>query len=134
MKKWHEGPYIRVLLDGREKWGTFLSLTAVAGTLVFLADHPHSLARWLDLGPVVIGAAGSLFVFVVNCYYKQAKAIAIARETPGNEHQVKENEDARWLTFASRIGILGWMHVAVPAFLGGIASLALIYGLQEGPG
>jgi len=44
--------YIRDLLVGRERWGVFLSLTAVAALLLFLSEHPHQ--NWVKCGPLFI--------------------------------------------------------------------------------
>ena len=119
---WVDDAYIRNLLDTRERWGVLLSLTAVAGTLVFLSDHPHQ--PWLNAGPLVIGVFGSLFVLVVNCYYKQAEAFASA-ETDEARGAVRTK---KWFTFAGSIRFLGWLHILAPTLVGTLAMVAL-FGL-----
>jgi len=123
---WHEDKYIRQFLDAREKWGTFLSLAAVAGLLLFLADHPHR--PWVNLGPLVIGAFGSLFVLVVNCYNEQAEAIAQA-QSKDDKDAVKQSKAAKWHKYAGDIGFLGWLHILAGIALGTLATLALFFGM-----
>ncbi len=127
---WFDDKYIRNLLDARERWGTLLSLTAVSGLLLFLADHPHH--SWVNLGPVAIGAFGSLFVLVVNCYYKQAEDFANAR-SKSDEEEVKRIKADGWHTYASHIGFLGLLNILAPIALGAIATLTLYWGILPAP-
>lgn len=121
---WDDDPYTRKLLDARERWGTLMSLTAVAALLMFLSDHSHS--NWIKLGPLVLGVYGSLYVLVVNCYYKQGAAVATAEN--------KEEEKAKkWYVYAPRIRILGWLHILAPVVLGAFATLTLYCGLLPTP-
>jgi hypothetical protein len=114
--------YIRELLDRREKWGVLLSLTAIAGLLLFLSDHPHR--NCVNFAPLLIGLCGSFFVFIVNCYNHQAKAIADGVAKP---------RETRWHEYVKDIGILGWLHILVPVFVGALAAATLLYGVLPGP-
>ncbi len=119
---WRNDQYIRDLLDRREKWVTVLSLSAAAAAFVFLADHPHE--TWLKFAPLVIGAFGSLYVFVVNCYYGQAEEIS-KKKTEAEKETVKE----RWCTsFAGSIGFLGCLNTLAPVLIGVLATVALFHG------
>jgi len=121
---WSDDKYTRRLLDGREKWGTVLSLTAIAATLLFLADHPHRC--WLNLGPIALGALGSLYVLVVNCYYEQAAAMAEAK----NEADKTAIRSYLWVTFARQIGFLGWLNIVIPLLIGVSVTIALCLGID----
>lgn len=127
---WPDDKYIRRLLDARERWAFFLSLAGIAGLGVFLADHPPRQSS-VYLGPLLIGLFGSFFVLVVNCYYKQAKAIANARGK-GNEAELAEHDKRKWHTYARGdlgIGFLGWLHIVIPIVFGALATLTLIFGV-----
>ena len=128
---WMDDNYIRTLLDAREKWVTVLSVTAVAGSLVFLANHPHH--SWLNLAPLAIGAFGSFYILVVNCYNEQAQALADAKEIKADESMIKGIRDAAWITFASRIGCLGWINIIAPISIGTVSTAALYFGLLPSP-
>ena len=119
---WNDDRYVRNLLDARERWGILLSLTAVVGLFLFLWDHSH--CSWVKLGPVVIGAIGSFFVFVVDCCYEQAEAIADAK----TKEDKKRSKKLKWHAFAGDIRFLGWLHILVPIVLGSLATLTLYYG------
>lgn len=124
---WNDNKYIRDLLDKRERWGAILSLTAVAGLLFFLWDHPHrSLVK---LGPFAIGAFGSLFILVVDCYYKQAEAIADAK-TKEDKDKIKK---LKWYKYVLSIKILGWLHILAPIVIGVLATLVLYCGIPSAP-
>ena len=127
---WIDDKYIRNLLDGRERWGTLLSVTAVAAFPLFLAEHPHR--SWVNLGPLAVGLFGTFFVLVVDCYYEQAEAFANAREKSGENAlaQVKSN---KWYSYISSIGILGWLHILAPIILGALATLVLYFGFEPSP-
>ena len=127
---WVDDRYIRRLLDARERWGTLMSLTAVAALLLFLSDHPHR--NWVNLGPLVLGACGSFYVLVVNCYYKQAEAFANARGK-SDEEQVARIRAKKWHAYVPSVGILGWLHILAPIVLGAFATLALSYGVLPAP-
>jgi len=119
---WPNDAYVRPFLDSREKWGTVMSVTAAAGLMVFLADQPHK--DWLKYGPLVIGVFGSIYVFLVNCYYKQAEAMA-------GSSSDKEKQSTRaksCLSFAHKLRILAWMNSLVPLLVGSAASVALKFG------
>jgi hypothetical protein len=122
---WSDDTYVRRLLDGREKWGTVLSLTAIAGLLVFLAEHEHK--DWVKLAPTMVGFVGTWYLLVVNCYYKQAEAIAEASETRDSDLE-DEPKKAQWLQFFSKIGFLGWFQLLIPLFVGMLATLVLYFG------
>ena len=128
---WTDDSYIRTLLDAREKWVTVLSVTAVAGSLVFLSDHPHR--SWLNLAPLAIGAFGSFYILVVNCYNEQAQALADANEAKADNSVIKGIRDAAWITFASRIGCLGWINIIAPIAIGAVSTAALCFGLLPSP-
>jgi hypothetical protein len=129
---WENDEYVRRLLDGREKWGTVLSTTAVAALLVFLWDHPHG--RWLDFGPVIVGFFGSFYVLVVNSYYEQAEAIANARENTGGDSTIERIRARCWCEFVCQIGFLGWFNLMVPFAVGIFATLALLFGIVPNMG
>ena len=124
---WAKDEYVRNLLDRRERWATVLSMTAVAASVLFLADHPHR--SWLNLAPLAFGALGSLYVLVVNCYYKQAEAIANAK----GEAEKEQIKARRWVSFAQEIRFLGRLNIVVPVVIGGFATLAMYFGLQPTP-
>jgi len=121
-----EDAYIRNLLDTRERWGVLLSLTAVAGLLIFLSDHPHH--SWVNLGPFVIGVFGSLFILVVNCYNKQAEAISNAL-SKNNKDEANRHKDNGWYIYIPSIRILGWLHILAPTVIGALATLILYCGI-----
>lgn len=125
---WRDDQYIRTVLDGREKWGTVLSLSAVAGLFLFLAEHCHH--GWLDYSTVVVGFLGSFYVIVVNCYYEQAEAVSKALEHDG-ESDAQRIKDRWALSFCRDIGILGWMNNVAPFALGVFATVALSAGLPS---
>ena len=123
---WDDDSYIRNVLDGREKWGTVLSVTAAAALLVFLADHPH--AAWVDFGPLLVGAMGSFYVLVVNSYHKQAEAIAEAR-SKGRANEADTLKKKCSLTFVLRIRLLGRINIFAPVLVGLLATCVLRFGL-----
>ena len=122
---WQDDKYQRKLLDGREKWGTVLSITAVVGLLLFLADHPHSY--FLNFSPIFVGLLGSLYVVAVNSYYKQAEAISKAKEI-GNKEKADSIRAKSWYKFTHRIRFLGWFNSIVPLVLGILVFVALTWG------
>jgi len=125
---WPDDRYTRGLLDAREKWSTVLSMTAMAGLVYFLSDHPH--CYWLKLSPLAVGAFGTFYVFVVNCYYEQAEAIANARSEPPDQAKLDPIIAAGWIAGVCRIGFLGWMNTLAPLLVGVFATLALCFGLR----
>ncbi|MGE0375634.1 MAG: hypothetical protein AB7Q45_09490 [Planctomycetaceae bacterium] len=120
---WENDDYVRRLLDGRERWGTVLSVTTIAGLLVFLWDRPHR--SWLNLVPFIVGLCGTVYVLAVNSYYEQAEGIANARNSPAGEAEVRRIKAICWIAFARQIGFLGWFNVIVPVAVGAFATLAL---------
>jgi hypothetical protein len=88
---WQQDKYIRGMLDSREKWVTVISVTAASAMLLFLADRPHAI--WLNIGPMFVGAIGSLFVLVINCYYKQAELIASATGNKARQKRIRGTSD-----------------------------------------
>lgn len=115
------------MLDAREKWGTLLSLTAIAGLLHLLSDQARF--TWAYVGPVVIGAIGSFFVLVVNCYNKQAKDIANAQ----TKIEKEKKSDLKWYKYILRIRFLGWFHILAPIVIGAFAMLMLLLGIHSAP-
>ncbi len=124
-----EDEYIRDLLDKRERWGVVLSLTAVAGLFIFLSDHPNTYSSLVNLAPFLIGAFGSLFILVVDCYYEQAKAISNAL-SKNNEDEASRHKDNRWYIYIRSIGFLGWLHILAPIVIGALATLTLYCGIS----
>ena len=122
---WLDDHYIRNLLDGREKWGTLLSLTAIGSLFMFLSEHPYT--GWVNLAPILIGLYGTLFVLVADCYYEQAEAFAAAMETKAEE-KASQVKNKPWSTFIWTIGFFGWLHIMAPLILGILATLVLYYG------
>ena len=123
--KWDNDEYVRTLLDGREKWGTFLSLTAIAALFSFLSQTAY--ANWVNFIPLAIGAFGALFVLVAACYLEQAEASSRAMER-GGELAAKQIKDAVWSTFIRKVGIFGWLHITAPPLFGFLATVALCCG------
>ncbi len=124
---WNDDNYIRTLLDAREKWVTALSITAVAGIFVFLADHPHH--SWLNLAPFAIGVFGFFYILVVNSYNEQAQAIAETIEKSTEAAEIEKIKDDSWIKYIPKIGCLGWINIVAPLISGAFATIALYYGL-----
>ena len=113
------------MLDAREKWGVLLSLTAIAGLLHLLSDQSHFTR--VNVAPAVIGVFGTFFVLVVNCYNKQAEAIANAQ----TEIDKEKNRSLKWYKYALRIKTLGWLHILAPIVIGTFAMLMLFFGIPS---
>ena len=103
-RAWKAAPYIRKLLDTRERWVTVISLTAIALSFNLAVEKKVDIGRL----PIWIGLAASIYIAVVNCYYKGAEA---------------EGAKTGWrsLLLIYKIGPLGLLQVAIPVVCGVIA-------------